>query len=189
MIEEEGLTEIWRRYYDRLLLFVRSRVSDPEEARDILQETFLRVHTGICCMQEWEVMEKLVYRIARNLIIDSYRRARPTEGLDEDIASDYGLPELELDPAAALAFSLRETVGELPEPYRGALVLTEYEGLTQAELAEREGITLSAAKSRVQRGRAKLKELLLECCHFELDALGGIIDYRERCCRCCRKAK
>ena len=98
-------------------------------------------------------MDRLVYRIARNLIIDHYRRGRQTEALP-------------------------------PEPYRGALIATEYEGLTQAQLAQREGISLPAAKSRVQRARTKLKEELLACCHFELDRHGGIIDYYERCCSC-----
>jgi RNA polymerase sigma-70 factor, ECF subfamily len=133
-------------------------------------------------------MERWIYRVTRNLIIDHYRRRRRTGELDEDIEAPSSLPEFEEDPQARLAFSLRETVDELPEPYREALLLTEYEGLTQAELAERTGISLSGAKSRVQRARSRLKELLLECCHFELDALGGIVDYHERCCRCNPKA-
>jgi RNA polymerase sigma-70 factor (ECF subfamily) len=184
MIESEHVDEIWRKYYDRLLAFLRSKVESSEEAEDILQELFIRVHSGICCMQEWTVMEKLIYRIARNLIIDHYRKSRAVEELPVDTEGEYGMPELDQDPIAKLAFSLRETVDELPEPYRSALVSTEYDGLTQAQLAEREGISLSAAKSRVQRARAKLKEALLECCHFELDSRGGIMDYHERCCRC-----
>ena len=181
MIEAEHLNVIWRRYHDRLLGFVGSKVGTPEDAEDILQELFIRVHSGICCMQEWTVMEKLIYRIARNLIIDHYRKRRSAEALPDDIQADCCLPEIEEDPIAKLAFSLRETVDDLPEPYRSALVATEYEGLTQAELAQAQGISLSAAKSRVQRARAKLKETLLECCHFELDSRGGILDYHERC--------
>jgi RNA polymerase sigma factor, sigma-70 family len=184
VIEPEHLNEIWGRYHDRLLGFVRSRIDDPEEAEDIVQELFARVHSGICCMQEWTVMERLIYRITRNLIIDHYRRERPTEELGEELQSDYGLPDLEEDPTARLAFSLKETIDEIPEPYRRALLATEYEGLTQAQLARREGISLPAAKSRVQRARAKLKQALLDCCHFELDSRGGILDYHERCCRC-----
>ena len=72
----------------------------------------------------------------------------------------------------------------LPPEHREALHLTEYEGLTQKELAERLGIGLSGAKSRVQRARTRLKALLLACCHFELDARGRVMNYgpkRERC--------
>jgi RNA polymerase sigma-70 factor (ECF subfamily) len=129
-------------------------------------------------------MERWIYRVTRNLIIDHYRGRRPQEELGEDLAAPYGSAELEDDPRARLAFSLRETVDLLPEPYREAIMLTDYEGLGQAELAERAGISLAAAKSRVLRGREKLKALLLECCHFELDRLGGIIDYEGRCSAC-----
>ena len=79
---------------------------------------------------------------------------------------------------------IRGAVAGLPEPYREALLLTEYEGLTQQQLAERVGISLSGAKSRVQRGREKLKQILLDCCHVELDRRGGIIDYQGQC-DCC----
>ncbi len=144
MIEARHIEAVWRRYHDRLLAFIAARTADSAEAEDILQEVFLRLHTRICCMQGWEVMEKLVYPITRNLIIDRYRRLRPTEEWDEETGAVYGEPGAEYDPVAALAFSLRETVEELPEPYRRSLLATEYEGLTQAALAEREGFTLSA---------------------------------------------
>ena len=86
-----------------------------------------------------------------------------------------------------LALSLKELIDELPEPYRQALILTEYQGLTQKQLAERMGLSLSGAKSRVQRARDKLRDMLLRCCHFEFDRRGHIVDYYERCC-CCRPA-
>lgn len=184
MMEPGHLELVWKNYGSRLRSFIRGKVSDPEEAEDILQELFIRIHAGLCCLEEWPAMEKWIYRVTRNLIIDHYRSRRKSEELEEDLAAEYGSPELDEDPKARIAFSLKETVGELPEPYREALILTEYEGLSQAELARRAGISLSGAKSRVQRARGKLKTLLLECCHFELDSLGGIIDYQERCCCC-----
>jgi RNA polymerase sigma-70 factor, ECF subfamily len=80
--------------------------------------------------------------------------------------------------------SVKAMVDSLPDTYREALILTEYEGLTQRELAERLGLSLSGAKSRVQRAREKLKAMLLDCCHFEFDRLGKIIDYQPNC-TCC----
>jgi RNA polymerase sigma-70 factor (ECF subfamily) len=185
-MDAKELEQVWDRYRARLLAFIKAKEGVPEEAEDILQELFLRIHTGLCCLQEWTAMERWIYRVTRNLIIDHYRAKRSHEELSEELpARETPFPvELEEDPVAKLAFSLRETIDELREPYREALVLTEYEGLTQAEYASRAGLSLSGAKSRVQRAREKLKELLLECCHFELDRLGGIIDYHERCCRC-----
>jgi RNA polymerase sigma-70 factor (ECF subfamily) len=75
-------------------------------------------------------------------------------------------------------------IAGLPEHYRQALLLTEYQGLTQEQLAERLGISLSGAKSRVQRAREKLRDMLLRCCHFEFDRRGRIVDYYQRCCCC-----
>jgi RNA polymerase sigma-70 factor (ECF subfamily) len=91
---------------------------------------------------------------------------------------------LEDDPEAILALSLRELIDELPEPYRQALILTEYQGLSQKQLAGQAGISLSGAKSRVQRAHDRLRDMLLSCCHFELDRRGHIVDYYERCCCC-----
>ncbi|GHO94882.1 hypothetical protein KSF_049300 [Reticulibacter mediterranei] len=72
----------------------------------------------------------------------------------------------------------------LPVPDRQALILTEYQGLTQKELSLRLGISFSGAKSRVQRAREKLRQMLLDCCHFELDRRGHVINYQSRCQRC-----
>ena len=129
-------------------------------------------------------MERWIYRVTRNLIIDQRRSSRRLEPLADDHPSLTEAMPPEPDPAVKLAFSLRETIDQLAEPYREALVFTECEGHTQAEYASHAGLSLTGAKSRVQRGRQKLKALLLECCHFELDRLGGIIDYHERCCAC-----
>ena len=78
-------------------------------------------------------------------------------------------------------------IEELPEKDREALKLTDIEGLTQRELADRLKISVSGAKSRVQRAREKLKEVLLECCHVEVDRLGRVVDWesKEPDCRYC----
>lgn len=184
MLESHEFEAAWERYRGQLLPFIRRKVASLEEAEDLLQELFLRVHTGLCCLQAWEGTERWIYRVARNLIVDRYRSHHPQEEYEDHFESPYVEGPHEDDPTARLAFSLRDMIDRLPEPYRSALVLSAYEGLRQAELAARLGISLSAAKSRVRRAREKLKALLLECCHFELDHLGGIIDYDERCARC-----
>lgn len=183
-----NLQQLWDRYSLRLKAFIRSRVADEAEADDVLQEVFIRVHRNLCCQpdSEWGKPEAWIYQIARNLIIDHYRRRKESVEISETLPAEPDVPED--DPAATLAFSLKEVVDELPEPYRQALLLTEYEGLSQKELAERLGISLSGAKSRVQRARDKLRDLLLQCCHFELDRHGRILDYYERCC-CCEPLK
>ena len=74
----------------------------------------------------------------------------------------------------------------LPERYRVPLLLSELEGLPQKEVAKRLGLSLSAAKSRVQRGRERLKDIFSECCRFEIDGRGSVMGYQPRKdgCRC-----
>jgi RNA polymerase sigma-70 factor (ECF subfamily) len=127
-------------------------------------------------------MDSWVYQIARNLIVDYYRRRKELVEIPENIPAEADVPEDDLE--AKLALSLEEMIAELPDSYRQALILTEYQGLSQKELAEKLGISLSGAKSRVQRAREKLRDMFLACCHFEMDRRGRIMDYYQRCCCC-----
>jgi RNA polymerase sigma-70 factor (ECF subfamily) len=179
----DAVKTLWDQYCSRLLAFIRGRISDESDAEDILQEVFIRVHNNLCCQREWNKPEGWIYQVTRNLIIDHYRKRKEALEITESMLVDERAP-LDDDPVTRLAFSLRETVDALPEPYREALVLTEYEGLSQKVLAAKTGISLSGAKSRVQRAREKLRDMLLACCHFELDRRGRIIDYYKRCCCC-----
>ena len=180
------LEVIWNQYRHRLLAFIRGRVGDESAADDILQEVFIRVHQHLCCLPQPDKLESWIYQIARNLIIDHYRKRREVVELPDDLPAELDLPETSAE--SELAEGLKEMVAQLPEPYREALLLTEYQGMTQPDLARRLGISLSGAKSRVQRARDKLRDLLLACCHVELDRRGRVMDYYERCC-CCNPAK
>jgi len=178
----ENTTEaIWNEMHTRLCRFICSRMADPEDAEDILQEVFLRIHTHIGTVRESSRLESWIYQIARNSMNDYYR-ARRTHVELTDLATEDEHPDE--DAAESLAPSIREIVDTLPERYRQALILTEYEGLSQKELAERLGLSFSGAKSRVQRAREKVRDALLTCCHFEFDARGLVYDYRQHCCCC-----
>ena len=98
------------------------------------------------------------------------------------------LPENDAE-LEGLKAAFRRMLYSRPEPYRDALVPTEFEGLTQKERADRLGISLSGAKSRVQRGREQLKAMMHECCTFEFDRRGRVIDCTPRAeggCQECR---
>ena len=174
---------VWNDLHDRLLRFIRARVADEASAEDILQEVFLKIHARIGSLRDEERLESWVFQIVRHAIADHHRAMRPQAALPEEIVA----PDDEEDEETAaqrLSGALSGMLATLPGPYREALVLTEYAGLTQQELAERAGISLSGAKSRVQRGRERLKKLLLNCCHIELDRRGGIINFRGNCACC-----
>jgi len=123
-----SIEQVWNTFSDRLLKFIRSRVEDDATADDILQDAFLSIHTHIQTLTDSNRLESWVYQIARNAIIDHYRRRRDIGEIPETIPDEDSLAEP--DAADILALSMREMVELLPEPYRQALLLTEYDGLS-----------------------------------------------------------
>jgi RNA polymerase sigma-70 factor (ECF subfamily) len=183
------IESIWHTYSCRLLTFIRSRVANDDEAEDLLQEVFLRVHRHLCCSDDWQRPSAWFYQIARNLIVDHYRSRRQLAELTDDLpAAVEFIDETVDDFDAQLALSLRSAMLELPEPYREALICTEFEGLSHQQLADQLGISVSGAKSRVQRARQKLRDLLLACCHFDVDRRGRVLDYYPLCSSCASTA-
>jgi RNA polymerase sigma-70 factor (ECF subfamily) len=175
--------QLYRQFHQRLLLFIRSRVSDRDEAEDILHDVFLKIHRNIDSLRDEEKFEGWMFQIARNAIVDYYRSRKPdAEG---DATSEIPDDKQELNASERLAPSVREFVEQLPEPYREAIRLVEFEKVSQKELAERLRISVSGAKSRVQRARAMLRDMLMRCCHFEFDRFGAILDYHPISCCCC----
>ena len=175
---------IWGEFAGKLGQFIRSRVADPATAEDILGDVFLKIMGRLDTLDDPAKLQGWLYLIARNAIIDHYRTRKETTQVPESLPSESPENDGELDELKA---AFRRMIYSLPEPYRDALVLTELEGLTQKELAERLSISLSGAKSRVQRGRERLKEMLHECCTFEFDRRGRVIDCSPRAKEGCKE--
>ena len=177
---------VWETFHAPLQQFIRHRVSDDATAEDLLQDVFLNIHQHVDTLRDVKKLESWIYQVTRNAIIDYYRSIRTTTTLEDPEALQLAEDLPDEDVISELFPCVRAMVTSLPAQDRQALILTEYQGLTQKELAERLGLSLSGAKSRVQRARAKLKQQLLACCHFELDRRGHVIDYQPRYA-CCSK--
>jgi RNA polymerase sigma-70 factor (ECF subfamily) len=179
--------QAWEAFHAPLHEFIRRRVADEATAEDLLQEVFLKIHQHGESLRDARRLESWIYQITRNLIIDHYR-SRNLSMTSLDAASKLDLPEdlPDDDIVSELLPCVRAMVLALPDQDRQALILTEYQGLTQKELGERLGLSFSGAKSRVQRAREKLKQELLACCHFELDCRGHILNYYPHC-DCCEQ--
>ncbi|GAC1347629.1 MAG: RNA polymerase sigma factor SigZ [Ktedonobacteraceae bacterium] len=173
---------VWEEFNIQLKQFILKRVQEEQSAQDILQNVFLKIHMHIDTLRDEDKMPGWIYQITRNAISDYYRQHKTTLALPE--AFDMPAEPADENVVAELAPCIKLMVDSLPADYREALILTEYKGLTQKELGQRLGISLPGAKSRVQRAREKLKTLLLNCCHFQFDSLGKVIDYQPRC-NCC----
>ena len=84
-----------------------------------------------------------------------------------------------------LARCLDSLIDRLPDDQRRALSMYEFDGFSQKDIAVQESISLSGAKSRIQRGRASLEAMLKSCCEFQLDRRGNIVDYKTVNDSCC----
>jgi RNA polymerase sigma-70 factor, ECF subfamily len=155
-----------------LYTFIHSRIENEWDAQDILQEVYLRVHYKLSELKDKSKLESWIYQITRNAIIDYYRdRSRTqTQLISLSMAElEVATEEPPLTALQRLSTPLRKMAEALAEPYREALILTEFEGLSQVLLAKRLGLSVSGAKSRVQRARSMLKKTLQQCCHFKFD--------------------
>jgi RNA polymerase sigma-70 factor (ECF subfamily) len=180
--------QMWREVIAQLRGFVRRRIADPERAEDLVGDILLRIHENLGSVDDRERLSHWVSRVARNAVIDEYRRAAR--------AREHPVPEPEDVVARAengdddasvvldeLARCLRPLLGGLPPEQQRAVQMIDLDGVSQAGAARREGISLSGMKSRVQRGRRRITELLGQCCILTLDARGVPMGYaRSRDC-------
>lgn len=169
------LSDLFSEHRSRLRGYIAKRVRDNDAVDDILHDVFLKASKSLHSLKSRGSIAAWLYRIAANAIVDHYRSRRPLEELPADLVA----PEPERNYVAELATCLQPLLADMPETYRTALVLSEIEGLPQKEVAARLNISLSGAKSRVQRGRDKLRQRLLKCCDIETGR-GGITGYEPR---------
>jgi RNA polymerase sigma-70 factor, ECF subfamily len=168
---------IYRELSDRLRQFVRSRVSSPADTDDILQNIFLHIHQNLASLRSTERLESWVFQITRNAIVNHFRRTPASETADVEIADDnFEIGNVNAEVSRCIAM----LINHLPEDQKQAVSRYELEGISQAEIADRESITLSAAKSRIQRGRRKLEMMLRDCCRFQLDTRGNVLEYQQQ---------
>lgn len=188
--------ELWQDVAARLRPFLARRLA-PAELDDVLQDVFLRLQRGLPGLRDEERFTSWLFQIARNAVNDHLRvRARHPLLRAElpDLAEVEGsapgsaalaLPDDDSDDdreaSRSLAACVSLFVARLPSPYREAVTLVELEGLTAREAADMAGVSLSGMKSRVQRGRAQLRQLFDECCEIALDARGKVTDFTPRC--------
>lgn len=182
--KKETTEQIWRELSDRLRQFVRSRIRSATDVDDVLQTVFLRIHARIDDLREVDRLESWVFQITRNAVNDYFRKRRDTQDDVESLVEDSDEVNSE-NVNAELAQCLGTLIDRLPRDQRRALSMYEFDGVCQKDIAIHESISLSGAKSRIQRGRASLEAMLKSCCELQLDRRGNVVDYEtfnEDCC-------
>ena len=165
-------SELVRRYQDRIYTVITGMVTGREDALDMTQETFLKAYTGLGRFRQDSGFYTWLYQIAVHLCIDYNRRRRRRQEplpLDRDLILDLGAepedPSPSRNPERAtmnvhLRAAIHSSLQRLQEPFRTAVILHDIEGLSQEEVATITDCPLGTAKSRIQRGRRQLRELL-----------------------------
>lgn len=166
---------IWQAYQARIRAFIASRIDDHAAVDDLQQEIFIKIHTRLAQLHDSERLGSWLFQITRNAINDYYRSRRPQQPFDESLVVD------DSDSAVLARRELEACflpmIESLPDTYRQAVRLSEIEGLTQEAVARKLGLSLSGAKSRVQRGRQLIRGMMESCCQLEFDHQGRLVDY------------
>jgi RNA polymerase sigma-70 factor (ECF subfamily) len=174
---------LWEQFGPPLRGFLARRVPPGVEPDDLLQEVFLRVIRGLATLRSTDRPEAWLFQVARNALRDSLRARLRRDGRTDSLEGDLPAePDSAGDRAAEaeLAPCLTAMVDRLSEPYRTAITLTSLHGVSQADAARQLGVSVSGMKSRVQRGRVQLRQMLVTCCNIALDVRGGVVDFHPR---------
>lgn len=182
--------EIWTSFNEEIRNYVSRKVKDKNTTDDIVQDIFEKVINNIKKLESVENLQQYLYKIARNTITDAFRSRKlvysedELEGVGNRMIDTTEEPNGESLNSIISRSCVKPFIEKLPEKYKDAVIASEIENMSQKDLAERLGISYSGAKSRVQRGREKLKDLFQECCNFEHDKYGNLIKKNAGDCSC-----
>lgn len=167
----------WRLHKEEVRRFLAHRCWCAAEADDLLQEVFLRVVVQGAAFCRVENSRAWLLQVARNLLIDRLRLTKAQVPLPDDLSAEA--PQ-EIEPVDLLSHCLPRVLSELSPEDRAAIVSCDIEGMTQKTFAERQGLSLPAAKSRVLRARSRLRAQLSEACRLEFDEQGKVCSFVPR---------
>jgi len=171
--QERQIAEIVAKERPRLRNFIRRRVADPSDVEDIVQDVFYRLVEANRLLMPIEHVTGWLFSVARNRIIDLFRKKKPENFSDQAIENEEGemlaiedlLPSSEAGPEAlyfrnALLDELELAIEELPEEQREVFVAHELEGRSFREMAEESGVSMNTLLSRKRYAVLALRERL-----------------------------
>jgi RNA polymerase sigma-70 factor (ECF subfamily) len=168
------ISQIWLEYQAALENYILKLVKNRELSKEISREVLMKVYNSCCSGREISNLKSWLHQIAHNACIDHFRKESkksntlPEEQKMEEASNSYAEAAVMLAPLLKL----------IPEKYAKPLYMAELQHKKQAEIARELNLSLSGAKSRVQRGRDLLRSKILECCHIEQDSRGSLINFR-----------
>lgn len=151
--------------------YLRHRCARPEDAEDLLQEVFIKALRQGAAFDAVDQPRAWFFHVARNALADRFRLGHEHLSLADDIPEASGE---EMPPVDGLSQCLPRVLSELSAEDRLAITFCDIEGNSQQALADKLGISLPGAKSRIQRARLRLRELLVSACQVRFDNNGDV---------------
>ena len=188
-ITDLELTQVYREFYPQILRYLERLTGDKEEARDLVQEVFLKVDQGLSKFEGRSSLSTWIYRIATNVSHDRFRSSSFQKGKKQTLTDEFieenkedanvwtGESEASADQKLAgkeMSSCINRYIYDLKEDYQKVLVLSEYEGLKNKEIASILGVTLDTVKIRIYRGRTQLKKRMEKGCDVTPDPYSGL---------------
>jgi len=180
---ERMVTNVHQQFGTQLFALICKKVKHQDYCHDILQELYIRIMEKSDKIEQAKNVRSYLLRMADNAVTDHFRKKenRPNNEFSEDILLIDKSPAD--DSSLRLAdCCLRPMIDSLEPIYREILVMTELEGMSHKAYAKKAGISLTNAKTRAQRARQKLKQIILNCCTYEFDKYGSIVSAEKKCC-------
>ncbi len=173
---------LWNHHADDIKYFILSKVKDASVADDLLQDTFIKVHTKLETLKHDDKAKSWLFSIARYTVLDYFRtRDIVYEMTDEDFAfEDQKLEHTEMD-------CLHGIIKRLPKKYRDPLFLSDIKGMKQAQVSKQLQLPLPTVKSQIQRGRKLIAQGFIDCCDFKVNDNGFLVgELKEKAdCKVC----
>ncbi|WP_372746346.1 sigma-70 family RNA polymerase sigma factor [Lutibacter sp.] len=159
--------QVWTKYSADLKQFIISKVKDSSVADDILQDTFIKIHTKLHTLKDLNKLKSWIFSIARNSITDYFKSRKIVFDLPQ-LETDFELEEKNHTEEDCL----RGILKNLPKKYRDPLFLSDIKGLKQQEVAEALNLPLPTVKSQIQRARKLIAQGFMDCCGFIINDKG-----------------
>ena len=170
------LTTAWTLHAAELRGWLRHRVDNPALADDLLQDLFLKALRQGERFCDLHNARAWLFEVARNLLADHLRVSHHMVELPDDLTAQTD----DTDTVDTLTACLPRVLSELSPEDREAITLCDLQGMAQADFARATGLSLSAAKSRVQRARVRLRTHMSQACQVQMDAGGRVSDFVPR---------
>jgi len=168
--------QIWNTYSDELYFFILKKVRNKNNANDIFQNTFLKIHKNLFQLKNDAKVKAWVFQIARNEIVNYMNQ--------EMVYVENVKPEKETSPQKQQQMCCFDTfINDLPKIYRDVVELVYIKGKKQKEVAITLEISLENVKARLKRAKEILKKNFNECCKYQLDKHGKLIGESD-CSKC-----